>query len=196
MNMTASRFRVLTYCALLVFFVFAGCDSNEDEDEFAASFEQMSNMIEESFNVFGEIAVEILLDQVAKNQPTYSCSQNGQVDYDESPVDPSLYELEFQNCNGINGNVDLGFDITVSETNFEFDLLLDGSLENECTLQFANFAENVIAGLEDDSQTITLSGSVFANCSGDRFACTFNNALLSEATADSIIEENCTATSG
>ena len=176
-------------------FTTLGCDSgsNDDDDDLGASFEQMADMVETTFGVFGEVAAEIFISSVSKNQPIYSCD-TGQVDYTQSPVNQDLYELEFQNCNGINGNVDLGLDVEVGTNSFSFDLLLDGSLEESCTLQFANFTESVSGSLEGDDQTITLSGSISANCSGERFSCSFNNDELSEDTEDTLFQDNCRAT--
>ena len=176
-------------CVLL-----SSCDSNNGDDDLGDSLIPLANMIEASFTVFGDVAADIFTSNITKTLPTYTCEAGGQVEYTQSPVDQNIYELNFQECNGINGDVDLGLDVQVEGNTFGLQLLLDGSLEEACTLQFANFIESVTSSLDGEDQTIRLNGLLFSECDGTSFACSFINAELSEETTDTIFEESCSVT--
>lgn len=168
----------------------AGCDSNDSEDV-SMSFDQMGSMIEKSFSVFGGVAVDILLNSIGKSQPIYDCDQSGTVDYSMTD-NPNEYALVLADCNGIDGNVNLGLTTDITETGFTFGLSLDGTLTESCAMTLNNFSMNVVSTDTDDQ--ITLNGSLGSTCNGEAFACTFNNDTLTEGTEDSLVRDRCVAT--
>lgn len=194
-----SNYRFL-FIALLTFSItLVGCDSNDDSEDAAAVFETMGEMMSTSFSALGAVAAEIFINQsVGKQQPIYSCANGGQVEYNELTSNPGVYSLDFQDCDGTTGSVDLGLTIDITETSFNFGLSLDGSLENQCTLQFSNFQESVVSDINDQSQgSIIIDGSISASCDGQSYVCAFNQATLNiseDADDFSLFENSCALT--
>ena len=195
-----SNYRVL-FIALLTFSItLAGCDSNDDSDDPEAAFEMMGEMMASSFSALGFVAADIFINQAAtKSQPIYQCMNTGQVEYTQSTTNPEIYSLNFQDCDGTNGNIDLGLTIDISETNFNFGLLLDGSLTNQCTLSFSNFNQSVVSSASDQSQSIIIDGAIGASCNGQSYACVFDQASLtitedSDADDYALYENSCALT--
>jgi|GEM_PF-6154157 len=192
-----SNYRVL-FIALLTFSItLAGCDSNDDSDDPGAAFEMMGEMMASSFSALGFVAADIFINQAAsKSQPVYPCN-TGQVEYTQSTTNPEIYTLDFQDCDGTTGNIDLGLTIDISETSFNFGLLLDGSLTNQCTLSFSSFNQSVVSSATDQSQSIVIDGAIGASCNGQSYACVFDQASLT-VTEDSddyaLFENSCALT--
>ena len=190
----------LLFLALFAFsLTITGCDSNNDDEDPAVVFETMGDMMSTSFSALGAIAAEIFLNQATKQQPIYSCENGGQVEYTELSATPAVYSLDFNDCDGTNGNIDLGLDVSFSETNFNFSLSLDGTLQNECTLQFSNFQESISTNVQDESAqgVIIIDGAISASCDGQSYTCAFNQAELAitEDTDDyTLFENSCSLT--
>ena len=195
-NINMSNYRLL-FIALLTFSItLVGCDSNDDSDDPEAAFEAMGEMMSSSFSALGFVAADIFINQAAtKSQPTYSCMNEGTVEYNPSTTNPDLYTLDFQNCDGTNGTVDLGLSVEITQSTFNFSLLMDGSLQNQCSITFSNFTQNVISNASDETQSITLDGAYGATCNGQSYACTFNQvslAISEEGDADyALFQDNC-----
>ena len=174
-----SNYRLLFIALLTLSITLVGCDSNDDNDDPEAAFEAMGEMMASSFSALGFVAADIFLNQSAtKSQPTYSCQNEGSVDYNPSTTNPDIYTLDFQNCDGTNGTLDLGLSVEATQSSFNFSLLLDGSLTNQCTLTFSNFTESVVSNVSDGTQSIMLDGAIGATCDGQAYACTFNQTEL------------------
>lgn len=194
-----SNYRVL-FIALLTFSItLVGCDSNDDSDDPEAAFEAMGEMMASSFSALGFVAAEIFINQSAtKSQPTYSCQNEGSVEYNQSTINPDLYTLDFQNCDGTNGTIDLGLSVEATQSSFNFSLLLDGSLQNQCTISFSNFTESVISDVSAGTQSISIDGAIGASCDGQSYACTFNQATLTvseDGEEDyALFQDNCALT--
>ena len=173
-----------------------GCDSNDDSDDPEAAFEAMSDMMASSFSALGFVAASIFSNQAAtKSQPTYSCPNEGSVEYNQSTTNADIYTLDFQNCDGTNGTINLGISVEATQSSFNFSLLLDGSLQNQCSISFSNFTQNVISDASDATQSITIDGAYGATCNGQSYACTFNQQTLSiseDGEADyALFQDNC-----
>lgn len=176
-----------------LFIIAAGCDSNDNEDV-SASFDQMGEMMEKSFNVFGAVAVEVLLSPVSKMQPVYDCDASGTVTYDVSGT-ANLYNLIFDDCDGLSGNIDMGLTTNFTETGFDFSLSLDGNLTESCEMTLNNFSM-VVGSSEGNEDQIVLNGSIGSTCNGEAFSCTFTQDALNEGSEDSLFNDNCTAAVG
>ncbi len=179
----------------LSLFVFtAGCDSNDDDDDISASFEQMSNMFENAFSVFGNVAVDILLNPASKSQPIYDCDFSGTVDYSASST-ANQYDLIFDDCNGLTGNINLGLTTNFTDNGFDFNLSLDGNLTEACEMSLNNFAMN-FTSTDDGNDQIFLNGGIASTCNGESFSCTFNNDLVQDDVDDAFINQRCTGSAG
>ncbi|MEM8484311.1 MAG: hypothetical protein AAF564_02120 [Bacteroidota bacterium] len=180
-----------------LFIIAVGCDSNDNEDA-AASFDQMGEMMQKSFNVFGAVAVDVLLSPVsetqpAKSQPVYDCDASGTVTYDASGT--NLYNLIFDDCDGLSGDVDMGLTTNFTETGFDFSLSLDGNLTEACEMSLNNFSM-VVAATESGEDQIVLNGSIGSTCNGEAFSCTFTQDALNEGNEDTLFNDNCSGSVG
>lgn len=191
--MQTNRFLFL---ALLTFaLTFAGCDSNDDSDDAEAALEAMSEMMASSFSSLGLVAAEIFTGSFSKSQPTYTCPTTGSIEFDQSPTSSDIYVLDFMDCDGTNGTINLGLGVESSQSLFSFNLLLDGNLENQCTLSFSNFTESVVSDITAGTQSIVIDGAIAASCSGHNYACSFNQSELTitEDTDDYTLFQNSCA---
>ena len=183
-----------TLALMLSLFVFtAGCDSNDDDD-IGASFEQMGEMIEKSFAVFGNVAVDILLNPASKAQPIYDCDFSGTVDYSASSA-ANQYDLIFDDCNGLTGNIGLGLVTNFTENGFDFNLSLNGNLTESCEMTLNNFTMDFSSTDAGDDQ-ISLNGGIASTCNGESFSCTFNDDLLDDTSDDSLFNQRCSGSAG
>lgn len=190
-----TNFHKSTTLALFLglFIIAAGCDSNDSEDA-SASFDEMGSMMEKSFNVFGAVAVEVLLSPTSKTQPVYDCEASGTVTYDASGT-ANLYNLIFDDCDGLSGNIDMGLTTNFTETGFDFSLSLDGNLTEACQMTLNNFSM-VVASNEANEDQIVLNGSIGSTCNGEAFSCTFTQDALNEGNEENLFNDNCSAVIG
>lgn len=189
-----SNYRFLFIAVLAFSITVTGCDSNDDSDDGTEAFEAMGEMMSSSFAALGFIASEIFLGQVSKSQPSYSCPNSGSIEYTESATNANIYTLDFQDCDGTNGSIDLGLNVETTQSSFNFSLILDGSLVNQCTLTYSNFTQNVVSNITDGTQSILINGAVGASCGGQSYACAFDNSELTftDGEGDSdLYENNC-----
>ncbi len=175
-----------------LFIIAAGCDSNDNEDA-AASFDQMGEMMQKSFNVFGAVAVDVLLSPVSKSQPVYDCDASGTVTYDASGT--NTYSMLFDDCDGLSGNVDMGLSTNFTETGFDFSLSLDGNLTEACEMSLNNFTM-AVSGTESGEDQIVLNGSIGSTCNGEAFSCTFTQDALSDGDEENLFNDNCSGSVG
>ncbi|MFK7847720.1 MAG: hypothetical protein AB8G77_20675 [Rhodothermales bacterium] len=188
--------KTTTFTLLFSLLILASSCDSSDNDDAGESFDQMGEMIGASFDVFGDIAVEILLNDVSKSKPIYDCDQSGTVDYNSSST-ANLYSLVFSDCNGIDGNVDLGLTTNISETAFEFGLSLDGNLTESCSMTLNNFSMGIVSNPNStDEDQILLNGAISSTCNGESFSCAFTNDSFSDADQNVLFEDNCTAAIG
>ncbi len=173
-----------------LFLISAGCDSgSNDDEEISASFDQMGTMIENSFDIYGGVAVDILLS-ASKSLPTYDCDQSGTVDWDLSNGATDVYDLTFNDCNGISGSSTMGLTSTFSETTFEFGMALSGTLTESCTMVLNNFSMDLVSnGTENDQ--IVIGGSISSTCNGEAFTCTFIDDAITDGTDDAFFQNRC-----
>ena len=187
--------KTLNFALILgLILISAGCDSGSNDEEVSESFDQMGEMIEKSFDIFGDVAVEVLLGGTAKSQPTYDCDQSGTVDWDVTGV-ANQYALTFNSCNGIDGNSTMGLTTNFTETSIEFALALSGTLTESCTMTLNNFTMDAASSESGDSE-ITLSGSISSTCNGEAFACTFNADELTDDAGEDFFRDRCSASIG
>ncbi len=171
-------------------FISAGCDSgSNDDDEISASFDQMGAMFEEAFNIFGDVAVDILLT-ASKSQPVYNCDQSGTVDWDVTSGTTNLYSLAFNDCNGISGSTAMGLTTSFDGTSVGFGMTLTGTLNESCTMTLNNFSMDVTSN-QDGTDQILIGGGISSNCNGESFSCTFNDDQLSESSDDAFFQDRC-----
>ena len=171
-----------------------GCDSGSSDEEVSESFDQMGDMIENSFNVFGDVAIDILLT-ASKSQPIYDCDQSGTVDWDVSSGTIDIYDLTFNDCNGISGNTEMGLTTSFDGTSLAFGMSLNGSLTEACTMLLNDFSMSVTSS-EDGSDQVLLNGSISSTCNGEAFTCTFNEDQLSDSSDDGLYQNRCSASIG
>lgn len=179
---------------MLGLFVFSsGCDSNKDADA-SASFDQMGTMMGSAFNIFGDVAADIIITSSQKSQPIFDCDDAGTVDYNNTGT-PNVYNLVLDGCDGIDGTVNLGLVTDISETGVSLDLSLDGNLTEACTMTLNNFSMRVTSTQSGTSE-IVLGGGLASTCNGEAFSCTFNNSSLTSGSESALVEQNCSATIG
>ena len=193
--MNTNRF---LFIALIAFSItIAGCDSNDDSDDPEADFAAMGEMMASSFSALGLVAADIFTGGVSKSQPIFNCPNTGSVEYNQSTTNPDLYEMNFMDCEGTSGSINMGLSIESTQSTFNFNLLLDGSLQNQCTLSFSNFTESVVSDISAGTQSIVIDGAIGASCNGQSYACAFNQAQLnaSDDPEDySLFQNNCSLT--
>lgn len=189
--------KTTTFTLLFSLLILASSCDSSDNDDASESFDQMGEMIGASFDVFGNVAVEILLNSVGKSRPIYDCDQSGTVDYNNSST-ANLYSLVFNDCNGIDGNVDLGLTTNITETAFEFGLSLDGNLTEACSMTLNNFSMGIVSNPNSTTEEdqIMLNGSISSTCNGESFSCTFNNDSFTDADENVLFQDNCTTAIG
>lgn len=185
--------KTLNFALILgLILISTGCDSGSNDDDASESFDQMGTMIENSFNVFGDVAVDILLT-ASKSQPVYDCDQSGTVNWDATDV--NLYDLTFNDCNGISGTTAMGLTTSFDGTSLGFGMSLNGTLTESCTMVLNDFSMDVTSS-ETGSDQILLSGAISSTCNGEAFTCTFNDDALSENADEALIRDRCSASIG
>lgn len=185
--------KTLNFALILgLILISAGCDSGSNDEDVSESFDQMGAMIENSFNVFGDVAIDILLT-ASKSQPVYDCDQSGTVNWEANNV--NLYDLTFDDCNGISGNTEMGLTTSFDGTSLAFGMSLNGTLTEACTMLLNDFSMNVTSS-ENGSDQLLLNGSISSTCNGEAFTCTFNEDQLSDASDDGLYQNRCSGSIG
>lgn len=184
---------------------FAACDSNSDDDGIPISAETSAAMSVTVGDVFAVIPLAISEAQLAKLQtdastldPAGACPEGGSfsVAGSASATQTSFdldVEIDFVECNGINGSLALDGGGSFSETSFAFDLILDGTVAGECSLTFDRFRESAVADFNSSSMTLTLDGSFRGACTGEGFTCSFNDVEIdtNDGPSSTLLEQSC-----
>jgi hypothetical protein len=171
----------------------SACDSNDDEGGVPISAETSAAMAETVEGVFSVIPLALSEAQLAKLQaeaktadPAGACPEGGaftvtgSASATQSSFDVDV-EVDFEDCNGINGSLALDGGGSISETSFAFDLVLDGTVARECSLTFDGFRESAVADFTTSEMTLTLDGSFAGACTGEGFTCSFNDVDVDPA---------------
>lgn len=119
---------------------------------------------------------------------TVECSV-GQVSFtgeaDSQPTDGAENFMisgtfNFNNCEGIDGTLSLFSSGTITDTEIDLSLTLDGDISAEgCTITFLEFSVITAADSSGSlTEPILTNGGLDAACDGDSIACTFNNTDL------------------
>ena len=146
------------------------------------------------FDVAGQVAFGVYSDGTtgtSAKKPTFNCPESGSIDYTVA-ADQSSYTMVFDDCNGINGELLFGLSFNITQQEVAVDFTLDGSVNEECTLTFAQFQQGAVVNLVDNSSVLSLNGSFSATC--DRtavYSCTYNNLTFTPDQDPSILEQGC-----
>ena len=200
-------FSTSTHTLLVALCVFSialtGCDSNDDGDfTDEEALEAVSEMADKVFSVTGQLAFGIgtaAKTAEASSLPVYECPEGGSVDY-QLDLTGSSYTMAFDDCNGINGSLTYGVSYTVTDTVFDFDVSMDGTVTEECSMTFDLFQQSVgvdITDPENFTYDYTLNGSFSATCgSATVYACSFDNVSLDLESEDDdfLYTESCALT--
>jgi hypothetical protein len=183
----------------------SACDSggdtgNELSDATLNSFSTMLG------NVFS--ALSLAVSQVGKTDlpaarsaailspdDTVPCPQGGQLDvtgdFGSGPELTFDLDVTFEGCNGIDGTLAVTGSGSIAQNQSTFDLLLNGSVSDDCTIEFNDFSERVTANTLDRTATLTLDGTIGATCDGQSFTCTMNDMQIDENTTGDDFKDVC-----
>lgn len=108
-------------------------------------------------------------------------------------------EMAFDDCDGINGDLNLDATLTLSETEseteFDFEMSFDGELGgNGCEVAFDELTMilNIVIDGQDVSSSGSVDGSVSATCGDDSVTCTFDSVSIDAG--EDAFAESCTCT--
>ena len=179
------------------------CDSSDDEDGVPISAETSAAMAETVEGVFSVIPLAISEAQLAKLQaktldPAGACPEGGSfavtgsASASQTGFDVDI-EVDFDDCNGVNGSLALDGGGSVSETSFAFDLMLDGTVSRECSLTFDGFRESAVADFTTSEMMLTVDGSFRGACTGEGFTCSFNEVEIdtNEGPSTDLMQQAC-----
>ncbi len=198
-----------TLVALLIVLLFlpslSACDSGGDDDgEISdAALNTFSTMLED---VFG--ALTLALTQAgktdlpaARSAATFSpeeivpCPQGGQLDvtgdFGSGPELTFSLDVTFEGCNGIDGALAVTGSGSIAQNQSTFNLLLNGSVSDGCTIDFNEFSEQVTTNTLSRTATVALDGTLEATCEGQSFTCTMNDLTLDENTTGDAFRGVC-----
>ena len=174
-------------CLLLFLcsFLLLSCDSNGEEGIPDEVFEDFTGMMNKAFSVFSRLSTAGIAESGAKNQDILPCD-SGQVEYtltDTNTAQGSVFDVDFQDCNGVNGRIVYGIISDVTDTRIELTLNINGQLQEQCAISLNNLEEKVLSDASVDPPVfnITLSGSIGASCGQTSFLCSFDNDLLNDS---------------
>ena len=201
-------FRCSSYVlsAALIFLLATGCDSNDTGaggDVSEESLREMNLMMTEVFTVLDEITLELEGQNPTKasTMPTYECESGGSVDFEVAESETELdWTLEFNDCDGIDGNLDFGFLTSEPDENtFVSEFFMDGELNERCTLSYNNWRQRTNFSFDQEANEITgtvvYDGGMSATCGDDSFSCTFDEVTLNfdddEVSGLGVYEANC-----
>ncbi len=183
----------------------AGCDSSSELDgeplspeTAAAMSETVSNLFEVLPLALAEVPIAKSLSPSSAGGPAGACPDGGSLTVEgtatggQSSFDIDV-DVDFNDCNGINGSLALAGSGSFTESQVAFDLILDGSVSRECSLTFERFHEGIFADFTTGAATLTLDGVYRGACSGEGFTCAFNDVEIdaNAAPPSGILEQSC-----
>lgn len=185
----ASHLLILVFACLLV-----SCDTNGEEGISDEVFEDFTGMMNKAFSVFSRLSTAGIAEATPKQPDVLPCD-TGQVTYtltDTNTPQGSVFDVDFQDCDGVNGSIAYGIISDITDTRLALTLNINGQLEERCAISLNNLEETVLSDASVDPPvfSITLSGSIGATCGQTSFVCSFENDLLND-TNTNVFASSC-----
>ncbi len=128
-------------------------------------------------------------------EDTVPCPQGGQLDvtgdFGSGPELSFDLDVTFEGCNGIDGALAVSGSGSVAQNQATFNLLLNGSVSDGCTIDFNDFSEQVTTNTLNRTATLMLDGTIGATCEGQSFTCTMNDMQIDENTTGDDFRDVC-----
>lgn len=206
MTWTRTPMHTLLAAALLMALL-TGCDSDSNGDEVSQeALTQMSSMMGKVQSALTTVLSQIQFTvtaskEAAPSRParaeTFDCPQGGQVLFDgnitttEGGTSFDL-SMEFDDCNGVSGDLDYAGQGSLTETAYDFSITMNGSLQEQCTLSYNNYSQEVMLDLSAGSSTVVIDGSMGVQCGGSSFTCSFDNVTYnSDGSNTGALQNSC-----
>lgn len=164
----------------------AACDSGADEaapaEELTAMFADLQSALTLAFSA-GKTAM-----------PDLNCPQGGTLTVTNNGATGNSFnrDLAYNNCNGLNGALNMRGTTAFTQQTLTYNVTLNGDLSKQCDLSIDDFNQVVETSFQNpQNATITLNGSMSAQCASGSATCTFDDVTYTASSGAAALAGHC-----
>ena len=175
--MIEKRFSRIVWLCLLTLVLLPACsDSDEEALSEEEALEDLGAMVAEANTVL-TLAFQGVPGKTAR--PTIDCPEGGQMEVEAAEGETGfVMSLELDDCNGIDGELDMAGTSSFKDQLFRYEFTLDGNLRERCEISYDGFGQRILTNLSTQQTSVFMNGTMGASCGVRTMTCSFDDVAM------------------